>query len=173
MDWETLILIITLILMTISFVIIIVPSLPGTVFIWATATFYGLVLGWENLGWTTFIILTILMAIGIIIEVLAGHVGAKVGGASWEAIVVGMIAAVIFGFFPAMIGLGPLGCVSGIIGMVAGIMGVEYYRNDDWEKALQATQGYCAGATAGMVAKLVTGAMMFVVFLIRVFFMEF
>jgi len=85
MEWETFALVVTMILMAISLVLVVVPVLPGTVIMWAVATFYGLILGWEQLGWTTFFILTVLMAIGVAADIFAGHVGAKVGGASWLA----------------------------------------------------------------------------------------
>ncbi|OQY46824.1 MAG: hypothetical protein B6242_06690 [Anaerolineaceae bacterium 4572_78] len=55
--------------------------------------------------------------------------------------------------------------------MVVGIIGVEWYRNENWEEAWQATKGYCTGATIGMLAKLVTGITMFGVFTVSVLFM--
>jgi len=165
-----------IVLMIIGLIFTIVPPLPGTVIIWGTAVFYGLILGWDAyLGWATFIILTILMVVGLIADFLAGHVGARVGGASWLAIILGFILGIILAILANFVApiLGCLvGLFGGLLGIVISIVGVEYWRNRDWDKAKLAIKGYCAGHVLGALAKFTISVMMIAIFVIRVFFIN-
>ena len=167
---QPLILSITLTIMTLGLIFAILPPVPGNVIIWAAAAGYGLTLGWaDHLGWLTFGLLTLLMVIGVAADVLAGHFGAKVGGASWVAIVMGTILGFILAIVASFIGSPILGCIAGMVGMVAGVFGVEWWRSRDYAQAQQALKGYCAGTTLGLMAKVTTSFMMMVVFVARLF----
>ena len=98
------VLFITLFVMMIGLIFTVIPPIPGTLIIWGAAIFYGLVLGWENLGWTTFGLLTFFMIVGIVADVLAGHFGAKLGGASCLAIIVGAVLGFILGILASLVG---------------------------------------------------------------------
>lgn len=160
---------ISLFVMLIGLVFTVVPPLPGTVIIWAAAILYGLVLGWEKLGWLTFSLLTFFMVIGTVVDVVAGHFGAKMGGASCLAIVVGAILGLILGVAASLIGTPILGCFAGLIGMIIGVLWIEWKRNGDWEKAIRATKGYMAGTVAGIMARATSGLFMVAIFLTRVY----
>ena len=160
---------ITLFVMVIGLFFTVIPPLPGTIIIWAGAIFYGLVLGWDSLGWLTFSLLTLLMIVGAVIDIVAGHFGAKMGGASCLAITVGAILGLILGIGASLIGTPILGCFAGLIGMVGGVLWIEWKRNDDWERAIRATKGYVAGTAAGVMAKVTSGVFMVGVFLARVY----
>ncbi|MDM8532790.1 DUF456 domain-containing protein [Anaerolineales bacterium HSG25] len=166
---KPLILATTIVAMIIGIIFTVVPPLPGTVIIWAAAVGYGLFMGWDlYLGGPTFVILTILMLIGIAMDIIAGHVGAKVGGASWLSITLGMILGLIL----TMLGssMTPIvGCLAGAVGMIVSVFAIEWWRNKDRDKAIQAIKGYCAGTTLGMMAKVTTACMMMIIFLVRVF----
>lgn len=114
-----------------------IPILPGQFIIWLTALIYALIAGWPVLGWGTFILLTVLMLMAGLLDEVAGWLGAKGGGASWTAIVVGFI----LGF----IGMSLFNFVGAILGAVAGIAYVEYRKNKDWNRSLRAAGGYVAG----------------------------
>ena len=101
---QNLILFITLFLMLIGLIFTIIPPIPGTLIIWGAAIFYGLVVGWGQLGWWTFGLLTVLMVVGIIVDILAGHFGAKLGGASCLAIFVGAVLGIVLGIGFSFIG---------------------------------------------------------------------
>jgi uncharacterized protein YqgC (DUF456 family) len=163
------VLFITLFVMMIGLVFTAIPPLPGTVIVWAAASFYGLVLGWEKVGWPIFGLLTFLMIVGIVIDFLAGHFGAKLGGASCLAIFIGAVLGLILGIVASLIGTPILGCFAGLIGMVLGVLWVEWKRNDDWDTAVKATKGYVAGTAAGVMAKVTSGAFMIGIFLARVY----
>lgn len=170
---ETTAVVITFLAMVIGLLFTIVPPLPGTVIIWAAAAIYGLVMGWNDyLGWPVFIILTILMIVGIVADILAGHFGARLGGASWLAITVGFVLGLILAVIASFIGTPILGCLAGFLGIVLSIVGVEYYRNRDWEAAQNAIKGYCAGNIVGAMAKLTAAVFMMVIFALRVFYFK-
>jgi len=60
----------------------VIPPSLGTIYL-GGGIFYGLALGWEEeLGWLTFGLLTFVMVLGLVVDGLAGHFGAKLGGAS-------------------------------------------------------------------------------------------
>ncbi len=165
---QALVLFVTIFFMLFGLLFTFIPPLPGTVIIWAAATFYGLMLGWEKLGWLTFSLLTFFMILGVAVDVVAGNIGAKAGGASWLAIFVGAI----FGFILLLVGtltaIPGLGCLAGMLGMVLGVLLVEWRRNKNWEAAINATKGYMAGALAGIMAKVTSGVFMMGIFMMRV-----
>lgn len=161
----------TLFVMMIGLIFTVIPPLPGTVIIWASALAYGLVLGWDRLGWLTFSLLTVLMLVGIIADALAGQFGAKlIGKASCLAILVGTVVGFTFGIIVSLIGTPIVGCLAGVVGTLGGILLVERRRHQDWQTAVAATKGYLAGTTAGILAKVTSGILMFGIFLIRVYF---
>ncbi len=158
------VLFITLFVMMIGLIFTAIPPLPGTVIIWAAATIYGLVLGWDKLGWPVFGILTFLMIAGVVVDFVAGHFGAKMGGASCLAIAIGAIFGLILGIVFSLIGTPILGCFAGLVGMIGGVLWIEWKRNNDWETAVRATKGYVAGTAAGIMAKVTSGFIMVGIF---------
>jgi uncharacterized protein YqgC (DUF456 family) len=109
------------------------------------------------------------MILGVVADAVAGHFGAKMGGASWAAIIVGAILGFVLGLVASLYGTPILGCFAGLIGAVAGVLWIEYRRNKNWDLALKATKGYIAGSAAGIMAKVTSGVFMFGVFLARVY----
>jgi uncharacterized protein YqgC (DUF456 family) len=163
------ILFMTLFMMLVGLVFTLMPPGLGTILVWAAAIFYGLVLGWDKLGWLTFSLLTFLMVTGIVIDYVACHFGAKLGGASCLAIAVGTILGFILGLVASLLGTPIVGCLAGLVGMVGGVLLTEWRRNRDWRLAWQATQGYIAGSIAGAMARITSGLLMFGIFLARVY----
>jgi hypothetical protein len=163
------ILFLSLFVMLVGLIFTVIPPLPGTIIIWAGAIFYGWVLGWDKLGWLTIGLLTVLMIVGVVVDLVAGHFGAKMGGASCLAIVVGAVFGLILGIIASLIGTPILGCLGGLIGMVGGVLWIEWQRNKDWETAMRATKGYIAGTVAGMMARATSGVLMLGIFLARVY----
>ncbi len=166
---EGFILFVTLFTMMIGLIFTVVPPIPGTLIIWAAAIFYGLALEWEQLGWFTFGLLTFFMILGLVIDVAAGHVGAKMGGASCLAIFIGAVLGLILGLLISLIGTPILGCFAGLVGMVGGILWIEWRQRGDWDRAVKATKGYVAGSLAGIAARVASGIVMLGIFLARVY----
>jgi hypothetical protein len=158
--------------MMIGLIFTLVPPLPGTLVMWGAAIFYGLVLGWEKLGWGTFALLTFFMLLGIAADGLAGHFGAKIGGASCLGVALGAIFGLMLGIVASFLGTPILGCLAGLIGTVGGVLLVEMFRNGNWRAAIGATKGYVAGTALGVMAKVTSGFFMVVIFLANVYWLD-
>ncbi|HRV95263.1 MAG TPA: DUF456 family protein, partial [Anaerolineae bacterium] len=109
---QAVVLFITLFAMMVGMIFTLIPPIPGTLVIWGASLGYGLVLGWDKLGWVAFSLITILMVLGIVADILGGQFGAKLGGASCLAIIVGTILGLILGFVISLIGTPLLGCLA-------------------------------------------------------------
>lgn len=167
---QSFILFITLFVMLLGLLVNFLPIfIPGTLVMWAAALFYGLVLGWDKLGWVAFSLITFFMLLGLIADAVAGHFGAKMGGASWLAVFTGAVLGLVLGLVGSIIGTPLVGCLAGLVGAVGGVLWIEYRRNKDWDAAMKATKGYLAGSAAGLLAKFTSGIFMFGVFLARVY----
>lgn len=158
-----------LFLMALGLIFTFIPILPGTVIIWGAALAYGQVVGWAKLGWLTLVLMTLLMLFGIVADALAGHFGAKMGGASWRAIISGAILGFILGTVFSLIATPITGCLAGLAGAVGGVLWVEWRRRGDWAHATRATKGYVVGSALGILAKMISGVLMVVVFLLRLY----
>lgn len=167
---QSFVLFVTLFTMMVGLIFTVVPPLPGTLIMWAAALGYGLVLGWDKLGWLTFSLLTVLMVIGIVADALGGQFGAKLGGASCLAVTAGTIAGFAFGIIASFFGTPIVGCLVGVAATLGGILLIERLRYRDWDTAMKATKGFMAGTATGMAAKITTGCFILGVFLIRVYF---
>ncbi len=167
---QSVVLFITLFVMLLGLLANFLPIfIPGTLIIWGAAIGYGLALGWEKLGWVAFSLITFFMLLGVIADAIAGHMGAKMGGASWLAIFVGALLGFVLGLIASLIGTPLFGCVVGLLGAVGGVLWVEWRRHKDWDKALKATKGYLAGSAVGIIARVTSGFLMLGVFLARVY----
>jgi uncharacterized protein YqgC (DUF456 family) len=160
---------ITMFTMLVGLIFTVIPPIPGTLIIWLAALGYGLALGWNSVGWPIFGVLTFLMIVGLTVDFLAGHFGAKLGGASCLAIFIGAVLGLILGIVGSVIGTPILGCFAGLIGMVAGILWIEWKRKGDWDTAVRATKGYIAGTAVGIMARVTAGILMFGIFLVRIY----
>lgn len=159
----------TLFVMFLGLIFTFIPILPGTLIMWGAAIAYGWVLGWDKLGWIAFSLITLFMILGIAADAVAGHLGAKMGGASWWAIIVGAILGFILGLIASLIASPIAGCFAGMLGAIAGVLWVEWQRHKDWDIAMRATKGYVAGSAAGIMAKVTSGLLMLSIFLARVY----
>jgi uncharacterized protein YqgC (DUF456 family) len=155
--------------MMVGLIFTIIPPLPGTLIIWIAALGYALVRGWPALGWWTFGIMTFLMIVGLVVDFLGGQFGARLGGASCLAMIIGSLAGFILGIIGSIFGTPIIGCLVGIVGTVGGILLVEKIRYRDWKSALNAIKGFAAGTTAGIMARFTSGVLMIVVFMVRVY----
>jgi hypothetical protein len=136
--------------------------LPGQFIIWLAAVIYGLLAGWENLGWPVFFILTLATLIASIIDLFAGWWGAKRGGASNRAI--------IAGFAVGLIGLIIFNALGALIGILLGIAGYEYLEDSDrdWQRALKAAGGYLVGLLVSLVVRFFIALGMVIFFVVQV-----
>ncbi|HSF83514.1 MAG TPA: DUF456 domain-containing protein [Anaerolineales bacterium] len=131
---------------------LVVPIFPGTVIIWLAALGYGLVTGFGTLGTVLFVIITLLMLAGTIVDNLFMGAGARKGGASWLTIGIALLAGVLGTlFFP------PLG---GLIAAPLAVLLLEAYRTRSLEKGWQALRGLAAGWGMSFLVRFGIGLVM-------------
>ena len=152
--WWTL----TLMLMLVGLVGAVVPLLPGTTIILATAILHRILLGEaHSIGWWTIGGLTFLTLVSYAVEFFSGSVGAKKFGATrWGGI--GGIVGTIVGLFFGIPGV--------FIGPLAGVLLGELLGGQGLLPAGRSTWGAFLGATAGIVLKLIIAGLMIGWFLI-------
>ena len=131
---------------------LIIPIFPGLVIMWLAALGYGVTIGFSTAGIVIFVIMTLLMIGGTLVDNLFMGVGARKGGASWISIGAAMVAGVIGTLiFP------PFG---GIIAAPAAVLLLEYNRVRDWQKAWQALRGLATGWGLSFVARFGIGVVL-------------
>lgn len=155
--------VITLAIMLAGLLSLFTLILPGLVIIWVGPLIYGLITGFT---WPTGILfgfITVLMLFGNIADNLMMGASARVKGASWLAIGVAMVAAVVGTLvFP------PFG---GIIASLVGIFAVEMIRLKEVPQALESMKGMAQGCGWGLVLRFVIGLIMIFWWIIWAFFL--
>jgi uncharacterized protein YqgC (DUF456 family) len=150
----------TQVIMLVGLFGLIVPVFPGTVVIWLAALGYGVVTGFHTLGIVLFVIITILMLVGTLVDNLFMGAGARKGGASWTTILVALLAGVLGTLlFP------PIG---GFIAAPLAILLLEYSRTHDMQQAWQALRGLATGFGLSVVVRFGIGALMMILWWIWV-----
>lgn len=143
---ETLYLILAAMLMLPGLIGIVIPALPGVPFMFLIALGYALLTGFAALTGTELAILGGVMLATIVVDYLAGTLGARFGGASVRSMLMGVIGMII-GLF-VIPGLGA------IIGLFVGIFLSEYLRHRNRDKAVRAATGGLIGSLVGITVNI-------------------
>jgi len=138
----------------------VLPIIPGTVLILLAAFLYGLVEGFQVIGWPTLALLLVLTVIATSADLWVSSVGAKVGGASGWSVVIGLIGG--------LIGFVVFNLLGAILGAVLGVLLTEIIRLGDWRRALKAGSGWMVGWLLSTVVQLGLGLVMVAVFVWQV-----
>lgn len=149
---------VTLVIMVIGLFGLIVPIFPGLTVIWLAALAYGVVTGFTTLGWVVFAVVTILFAIGAVIDNVMMGAKAHKEGASWSTLILGMLAGIV-----GTIVLPPFG---GFIAAPLLILLLEYRLQGDFRKALETLRGLAVGWGSAFVVRFFIGAAMIGLWLI-------
>jgi len=149
------------VLVAAGFVGIIFPALPGPPLILVGLILAAWAEGFAYVGWGTIAFLTLMAALAVLLDFLAGSFGAKYFGGGKVAMLgaaIGAIAGLFFGLIGVLIGP--------FVGAVLGQMLVQ----KDWEKAGKAGVGAWIGLVLGTVAKIALGFAMIGIFIVARFF---
>jgi uncharacterized protein YqgC (DUF456 family) len=161
MDWTVLWWVLAGVTVIIGLVGTVVPALPGIPIIFA-----GLVLaawsgGFEPVGWGTIAVLAALTVLSVIIDFLAGALGAKRLGASPRAFWGATIGAIV-GIFFGLIGI--------VLGPFIGAVAAELSAGQNAQQAGRSGYGVWLGIVLGTAAKLAIAFMMLGIFLLKYLF---
>jgi uncharacterized protein len=142
----------TLFVMLVGLLGLIIPVFPGIEIIWLAALGYGVVSGFAGWGIWLFILITLLMIAGILVDNILVGAGAVQGGASlgsmWAGIAAGLVGTLLFP---------PLG---GLIAAPLVVLLLEYRRHGAWGKAARALRGMAIGWGTAFFVRLGLGLVM-------------
>ncbi len=135
---EIIVIILVQLFMLVGLFGMLVPIFPGLVVMWLPALGYGIATRFSStLGIVLFVIITLLMLFGSLIDNIMMGAGARKGGAAWLTILVALVAGVAGTIlFP------PIG---GIIAAPLAIFLLEWLRLKDAKKAWRAFSGLTVG----------------------------
>ncbi len=126
--------------------------IPGLTIIWISSLIYGLLTGFTTVPIILFILITVLMLIGNVVDQFMMGAKAKTSGASWLSIFLSTGAAFIFSIlFP------PFG---GLIAALIVLMGVEVIRVKDWRKAARSSREMAIGCVSAIAVRFGIGLFM-------------
>jgi len=132
-------------MIAVGFVGTILPVLPGTVLIYAGFLTYGLITGFDSLGWPFYLGELVLVGLSYVVDFMASAYGVKFFGGSKAA-----IWGALFGSLLIFVS-GPIGLIVGpLIGAVAG----ELIAGKEVRRACNAGFGTFVGLLGGTVLKL-------------------
>jgi uncharacterized protein YqgC (DUF456 family) len=146
---------------------VLLPAIPGVALIWLVALIYAVAERFATIDPITFVIITVLGAIGVTADLWMSQTGARIGGASIRSMLIGLGAGLIGALLGALF-LG-IGAVPGaLVGTLIGIFLAEYYRREDWREALKVAGAWLIGCTLSSVVQLFLGIVMIAIFIWQV-----
>ena len=139
-------------IMVVGLLGLLIPVIPGLVIIWLAGLAYGLGVGFQTPGWIFFAILTIIMAVGSLVDNVVMGQQAHQSGASWISVLLAMLFGVVGTFILPVIG--------GFIGALLALFLAEWVRRKNWRDAMAATTGWAVGCGWAIVIRFVLGLLM-------------
>lgn len=140
------------ILMLVGLFGLLVPLFPGLVIMWLAALGYGIATSsFSALGIFLFVLITLLMIFGSLVDNLLMGVGARKGGAAWITILVALFAGVA-----GTLILPPFG---GIIAAPLAILLLEWIRLKNFKQAWRAFTGLTVGWGLSFAARFGVGCL--------------
>jgi uncharacterized protein len=144
--------------MVISLFAMLIPGVPGLVIIWAAAGVFGLIVGFNWLGWVIIIPITLLMLFGSVIDNIIQVKTTHDTGASLVSIIFGMITGMIGAIFWTPVG--------GLVTAPLGVLAAEYLRLRNLRQAARTTKGWVVGLGWSFFIRFLTGLAMIGLWLI-------
>src|SRR5581483_2855540 len=122
---------------------VLLPMIPGIPYMFVIALIYGAIDHFHHLTLRQLGILGIITIVSLIIDYLAGMMGAKFGGAKGKSLLYGFIGLIVGTFIVPVIG--------GLIGLFLGVLIGELFRKRAGGDAVKAATGSVLGSLAGMI----------------------
>ena len=165
---NALLIILAILFMIIGMIGILVPLLPGTLLIWLAVLVYAIVEGFQAIDPVSFTFITIIALITGTADLWLSLLGSRKGGASWQAMLVGVFGSII-GFFVLGSLLPVIGnLIGGIVGYSVGVLVGQFIKFREWKIAFKATVGGIVGWGIATILQLAGGVFMMIIFIWQV-----
>ena len=131
---------------------LIVPVFPGLVINWVAILIYGVLSGFGVKGWIIFVLVTILMIVGNVIDNILMGKKARESGASWLSIGTGYAASLAISLL--------LSPIAGLAAAPIGVFLVEFIRLRKWRDALKVSRSLMVGWGWSIGVRITIGVVM-------------
>jgi len=130
---------------------LVVPALPGALFLVLGVVLIAWAEGFERIGWPTIVIAAVLAALMTIVDWVASLLGAKKMGASaWGLVGAGL--GLVVGMFFGLPGI--------LLGPPVGAFALEFAKDPAFKRAARAGAGVALGFLLGTAGKLALAAVL-------------
>ena len=130
---------------------LVVPALPGALFLVLGVVLIAWAEGFERIGWPTIVIAAVLAALMTIVDWVASLLGAKKMGASaWGLVGAGL--GLVLGMFFGLPGI--------LLGPPVGAFALEFAKDPAFKRAARAGTGVALGFLLGTAGKLALAAVL-------------
>ncbi len=140
---------------------IVLPAIPGTLFVWAGIALGAWIDDYQRVGWIALSAVTFLAILAFVLDYISAVLGAKRVGASRQAIW-GAAIGTVAGIFMGLVGV----FVMPLVGAAAG----EYLARREHGRALHVGVATWLGLMAGMLAKFVLAFVMIGIYIVALLF---
>ncbi|KKU70749.1 MAG: hypothetical protein UX94_C0001G0038 [Parcubacteria group bacterium GW2011_GWA2_47_21] len=145
-------------LMVPGLVFVFSPLMPAIPYMFVVAIVFGFIDGWQHVTLANFGILGLIVAFAVLIDHLAGLLGAKYGGASKKALAGGLA-----GLLTGTALLPPFG---GFLGLFLAVFFIELINHRREKSAFRAALGALIGSATGVAANVFLAFLFIVLFLL-------
>lgn len=145
----------SVLMILIGLVGIVLPALPGVVLVWAGILLGAWIDGFSRVGWGVMAACTALMLLALLIDLVAGMLGARRLNAHWLALV-GAGVGTLLGLFSGLIGL----LFMPLLGAIAGEWIARHREPDIALRATQVGLATWVGMLVGTAVKIATAFLM-------------
>jgi uncharacterized protein YqgC (DUF456 family) len=140
---------------------LILPALPGMPLVFAGAVAIAAADGFTRVGYISLATLAVLAAAGMVLDHLAGVLGARRFGASrWG--IIGSLGGLVAGL--------PFGLVGIVFGPALGALALEFARDRELRRAARAGTGVLVGFVLGTIGKYAIASVMIGLLALAYFF---
>jgi len=130
---------------------LVVPALPGALFLVLGVVVIAWAEGFERIGWPTILIATVLAVLMTIVDWVASLLGArKMGASTWG--VLGAVLGLVAGLFFGLPGI--------LLGPPLGAFVLEFAKDPEFKRAARAGVGVALGFLLGTAGKLALAAVL-------------
>ncbi len=135
------------------------PGMPGLLYMFFVTVIYGFVDSFTHLTTNNLIALGIILVVSVVVDIVAGLIGAKHGGANKKSLLIGL-AGMIVGTF-----IIPIPIIGSFIGFFLGIFIGEHIQKRSNKRAIKAATAGVVGAMAGSIINVIISIAFVVTFI--------